>query len=91
MLAGVAAIDMALLVVAADEGVDVLTADGQRFRSQVLGLSYYDAASDSGIAWNDLDVGIAWPELGMDFSLSPKDLVLPRLKDLARERMTFYR
>jgi dTDP-4-dehydrorhamnose 3,5-epimerase len=53
--------------------------------------SYYDAASDSGIAWNDPDVGIAWPELGVDFSLSPKDLVLPRLKDLARERMTFYR
>lgn len=32
-----------------DEGVDVLTADGQRFRSQVLGLSYYDAASGASV------------------------------------------
>lgn len=40
----------------------------------------YDAASDRVIAWNDPDIGIAWP-VSSPPVLSPKDAVAPRLKD----------
>lgn len=54
--------------------------------SEVADLSYkctalYDGPNDRGIAWNDPDIGIAWP---IDSpSLSPKDAAAPRLKDAA--------
>lgn len=42
---------------------------------------YYDPDGESGLAWNDPDVGIDWPIRPPD--LSAKDRVLPRLSDLA--------
>ena len=35
--------------------------------------AYYAPQSDRGIAWNDPDLAIQWPDLGMDFVLSDKD------------------
>ncbi|MEG2280107.1 MAG: dTDP-4-dehydrorhamnose 3,5-epimerase [Comamonas sp.] len=35
--------------------------------------AYYAPHSDRGIAWNDADIGIQWPDLGVDFLLSDKD------------------
>jgi len=54
--------------------------------SEVADLAYkctalYDAASDRAIAWDDPDIGIAWPVT--EPSLSPKDAAAPRLKDAA--------
>jgi dTDP-4-dehydrorhamnose 3,5-epimerase len=43
---------------------------------------YYDPADEGGVLWNDPDIGIGWPL--EDVSLSKKDAVLPRLKDLGR-------
>lgn len=43
----------------------------------------YDPTDDRGIAWNDPEVGVAWPIT--DPSLSAKDLKLPRLRDLPPE------
>ncbi|MGD2075953.1 MAG: dTDP-4-dehydrorhamnose 3,5-epimerase [Gammaproteobacteria bacterium] len=39
----------------------------------------YRPDDEYGVAWNDPDVDIAWP--GSDFSVSKKDLALPRLAD----------
>lgn len=39
----------------------------------------YAPKADAGILWNDPDLGIAWP--GGEPVLSPKDRLLPRLKD----------
>lgn len=33
----------------------------------------YAPQSDRGIAWNDPDINIQWPDLGMEFLLSAKD------------------
>jgi dTDP-4-dehydrorhamnose 3,5-epimerase len=41
--------------------------------------SYYDAAADRSILWNDPDIGIEWPIA--DVRLSPKDMAAPRLRD----------
>ena len=41
---------------------------------------YYHAKSERGIAWNDADVGIDWPALGIPPQLSPKDRQHPPLK-----------
>lgn len=43
--------------------------------------NYYAPESDRGIAWNDLDLAIQWPDLGMDFVLSDKDRKQPAFKD----------
>jgi dTDP-4-dehydrorhamnose 3,5-epimerase len=43
--------------------------------------AYYAPESDRGIAWNDPQIGIAWPDLGMDWLLSEKDLKQPLLQD----------
>ena len=45
---------------------------------------YYHPQSEGGVLWNDPDIGIAWPELGVQPLLSDKDQVLPRLRDQAR-------
>ncbi|MDI9856772.1 dTDP-4-dehydrorhamnose 3,5-epimerase [Comamonas sp. 17RB] len=42
---------------------------------------YYAPESDRGIAWNDPQIGIVWPDLGMDWLLSEKDLKQPLLQD----------
>ena len=42
--------------------------------------NYYAPQSDRGIAWNDQDLDIAWPNLGMDFVLSDKDRQQPALR-----------
>ena len=43
--------------------------------------AFYSATSEGGIIWNDPDLAIPWPVNGEPL-LSPKDTVLPRLKDL---------
>ncbi len=44
--------------------------------------AFYAPASEAGILWNDPDLGIAWPVAPEAALLSPKDGLLPRLKDL---------
>lgn len=48
--------------------------------------SYYHAASNTGIAWNDPDLAIAWPDTGRRL-LSAKDRELPRLARQLPERL----
>jgi dTDP-4-dehydrorhamnose 3,5-epimerase len=43
---------------------------------------FFSAACDSGVAWNDPDIGIAWPVDGDRVHLSERDSRLPRLVDL---------
>lgn len=43
--------------------------------------AYYAPQSDRGILWNDPQIGIRWPDLGMEFVLSDKDTRQPLLKD----------
>lgn len=42
---------------------------------------YWHAASETGVLWNDADLGIAWPDTGAAHELSGKDRALPRLRD----------
>ena len=42
--------------------------------------AYYAPQSDRGILWNDSDIGIAWPEIGTELSLSDKDRQQPALR-----------
>lgn len=43
---------------------------------------YYSAECDKGLAWDDADIGIAWPDLANPDTLSAKDRTQPRLADL---------
>ncbi len=43
--------------------------------------AYYDPAADRGVAWNDPDLAIAWPDFVDPGLLSAKDQQLPRLRD----------
>lgn len=43
--------------------------------------SYYDPALERGFAWDDPDVGIAWPEMRIE--VSARDADAPRLAELA--------
>ena len=45
----------------------------------------YVPSAESGIAWDDPDIGIVWPV--KDVVLSDKDKVYPRLKDVAVEKL----
>lgn len=45
---------------------------------------YYHPASEAGVLWNDPALGIAWPDLGMDYQLSAKDRALPPLAQQTR-------
>ena len=47
--------------------------------------SYYDPDTESGIAWDDPDVGVEWPVVGTEPQLSARDREAPRLADVARE------
>lgn len=42
---------------------------------------YYHPQSEHGIAWNDPAIGIRWPELDVDWTLSDKDQANPTLRD----------
>jgi dTDP-4-dehydrorhamnose 3,5-epimerase len=44
--------------------------------------SYYSAECDRGVAWDDPDIGIEWPELADPDTLSAKDRCQQRLVDL---------
>ena len=44
--------------------------------------SYYEAATEAGIAYDDPDVGIAWPD-GVEPIVSERDATAPRLAELA--------
>lgn len=44
--------------------------------------AYYSPADDKGVAWDDPDIGVAWPGLADPASLSAKDKVQPRLTEL---------
>jgi dTDP-4-dehydrorhamnose 3,5-epimerase len=44
--------------------------------------SYYSPENDKGLAWDDPDVAIDWPEVADPETLSPKDRKQPRLADL---------
>lgn len=43
--------------------------------------NYYAPESDRGVRWDDPQIAIQWPELGMDWLLSEKDKKQPLLKD----------
>lgn len=43
--------------------------------------NYYAPQSDRGLLWNDPDIGIAWPDLGMELLLSDKDHKQPLLRN----------
>ena len=45
--------------------------------------SYYDPATESGIAWDDPDVGVEWPL--SDPQTSERDRTAPRLSEIAAE------
>jgi dTDP-4-dehydrorhamnose 3,5-epimerase len=45
--------------------------------------SYYSAANDKGVAWNDPQIGVNWPEAADPRTLSPKDRNQPQLSELA--------
>ena len=45
---------------------------------------FYYPQDEGGLFWNDSDVGITWPEIGMDFILSEKDRNMPRLKQITK-------
>ena len=42
---------------------------------------YYAPEHERSIRWNDPDIGIAWPDTGTDFIISPKDVAGALLKD----------
>jgi dTDP-4-dehydrorhamnose 3,5-epimerase len=44
--------------------------------------SYYSPADDGGVAFDDPDIGVAWPFPADELTLSAKDRAAPRLKDL---------
>jgi dTDP-4-dehydrorhamnose 3,5-epimerase len=48
----------------------------------------YDPQDEGGILWCDPDVGIEWPV--PEPILSAKDSRLPRLAEVARERLPLY-
>ena len=43
---------------------------------------YYDPNDEGGIVWNDPAIGIEWPVVGIELSMSEKDRKHPLLKDL---------
>jgi len=43
---------------------------------------FYYPEDEGGIIWNDPDIGVIWPDLGLEYVLSAKDLKLPPLRAL---------
>jgi dTDP-4-dehydrorhamnose 3,5-epimerase len=46
---------------------------------------YYSPEHDAGIAWDDPEIGVAWPEIADPRLLSDKDSRLPRLRELSAD------
>jgi len=44
--------------------------------------NYYSPENDKGVAWDDPDIGVQWPEIADSGTLSAKDRTQPRLADL---------
>jgi dTDP-4-dehydrorhamnose 3,5-epimerase len=44
--------------------------------------SYYSPENDKGVAWDDPDIAVVWPEIADPATLSGKDSQQPRLADL---------
>jgi dTDP-4-dehydrorhamnose 3,5-epimerase len=44
--------------------------------------SYYSPENDKGVAWDDPEIGVDWPEIADPDTLSPKDRIQPSLADL---------
>jgi len=42
---------------------------------------FYYPEDEGGIVWNDPSIGISWPDIGMEYSLSEKDKLLPLWKE----------
>lgn len=51
---------------------------------------YYHAPSERGIAWNDPDIDIAWPDAGVDYQLSGKDAQHPWLETCSAENLPVF-
>jgi dTDP-4-dehydrorhamnose 3,5-epimerase len=45
---------------------------------------FYYPEDEGGIIWNDPEIGIIWPDLGMEYSLSDKDKKLPSLSGIVQ-------
>jgi dTDP-4-dehydrorhamnose 3,5-epimerase len=45
---------------------------------------YYDGAMERGIAWDDPEIAIRWPQ-GIELSVSSRDAQAPQLGEIARE------
>jgi dTDP-4-dehydrorhamnose 3,5-epimerase len=43
---------------------------------------YYSPDHDRGVAWDDPDIGIRWPDIANADTLSSKDRSQPRLAEL---------
>jgi len=58
--------------------------------TQVLykATKFYSAPHDRGLAWNDPDISIQWPDPGVPYSLSAKDQAHPSLRELKLEQST---
>ena len=54
--------------------------DGTDFQYKVS--SFYSPIHERGILWNDPDLKIGWPDLGMEYLISEKDKKLPQLKEI---------
>ena len=53
--------------------------------SSVIGYrvtNYYSAENDKGVAWDDPDIGIEWPDVADPETLSAKDRTQPSLAEL---------
>ena len=46
---------------------------------------YYAPQAERALQWNDPDVAVAWPDVGLPVVLSAKDAVAPRLSELNRK------
>ncbi len=47
--------------------------------------AYYDPELERGIAWDDPEIGIAWPLRVEELSVSERDAAAPRLSEIADE------
>ncbi len=47
--------------------------------------AYYDPAVERGIAWNDPDIAIEWALPTAELTVSERDAVAPRLREIAAE------
>jgi dTDP-4-dehydrorhamnose 3,5-epimerase len=43
--------------------------------------NFYNPAMDSGVMYNDPEIGVEWPDLGMELNISAKDQVQKSFKD----------